>query len=563
MAYLEFFEGGKPARIEVQDTFLIGRDKDCDFVIASDAVSRHHTRIRRREEGAFLEDLDSLNGTFLNGRRMESAVRLHTGDKVTICNRVFRFVEEDDTDTAAMGVDLGSIKDVDDQEVDILGTLSVKAEPVPQELLQPEKALLALLDLLHCLSRNLDEKDLLPHLLDSLFRFFPQADHGVVLLMDTATGTLKPGAVRHRNGPAHCPLRLSRTILDRAVRNREAILSRDAATDAAFSASLSLVRLPIRALMCAPLVDQKNVILGVVQLHTETSGDAFTPRDLEVFGSIIHAAAVAVENANLHREMVEQDRLQRDLAHAQSVQKAFLPQSLPSVPGYDFHTHYEAAYTVGGDYYSFIDLGKNRLGIGVGDVSGKGVSAALLMAKLSSEVRAALTSTGDPGAALRVVNTALLDADIPMHFITLVLLVLDTRHHTLAIANAGHLAPLLRLPDGTVEAAASDIINLPLNIQPSTSDLYPTAVMDLEPGTTVLAYSDGITEAFSPDGRQLGQAPVDRILADSNGEPEAVTGALLEEIRVFAAGTPMRDDTTIVCFQHGDAGIGSAMDEPA
>src|SRR5262249_10491161 len=161
---------------------------------------------------------------------------------------------------------------------------------------------------------------------------------------------------------------------------------------------------------------------------------------------------------------------------------------------------YEAAYSVGGDYYGFVELPENRLAISLGDVSGKGMPAAMLMARLSSDIRFAAITEPNPGAAVRLGNRSLSEAGLRDKFGTRLYMVLDSRKHCLSVVNAGHMAVMIRKLNGDIEEIGEEKAGLPLNVAPDPDYEYQTVTYPLEPGTTALVYTDGVSEAMNPAG---------------------------------------------------------------
>ncbi len=235
---------------------------------------------------------------------------------------------------------------------------------------KPEVKLRAVLEISRYLSTALDLKDVLPKILECLFAVFPQADRGFILLQDPNTGQFTPKAVRKRHAPDADTPAVSQNILNQVVSNGRAILSADAAADARFDPNQSIRRLHIKSIMCAPMLSSAGAVLGVIQLDTEEVRTPFREEDLEVLVSATTQAAHAVELARLHQE-------RRDLEAATQIQKSFLPAARPRVPQLHFFDYYASARQIGGDYYDYIPLPSNRLAVALGDVSGKGVAAAL------------------------------------------------------------------------------------------------------------------------------------------------------------------------------------------
>src|SRR5262249_27091802 len=221
-----------------------------------------------------------------------------------------------------------------------------------------------------------------------LFDVFKQADRCFVIARDENTEQLIPKVIRTRRQSAETSARFSKTIVKRVLESGQALLFEDAQSGGqqmALSASIAEFR--IRSVMCAPLINQDGNAFGLIQLDSQDRNKTFTQEDLKLLVGVANQASIALENAKLHKIAVDVAVKQQDEEIARKVQRSFLPQRLPDIAGYQFYAFYQAAKNVGGDYYDFIPHGDNKLGILLGDVAGKGMAAALLMAKLSAEAR--------------------------------------------------------------------------------------------------------------------------------------------------------------------------------
>ncbi len=200
---------------------------------------------------------------------------------------------------------------------------------------------------------------------------------------------------------------------------------------------------------------------------------------------------------------MKRERFKRDLELARQVQLSFLPKSVPEVPGYEFYAHYKSAQEVGGDYYGFIPLPDGRLAMALGDVAGKGVPAALLMAKLSSETRYCLSTEPDAATAVSKLNDLLCEfAGEADRFVTLAMLVLDPLRHTITMVSAGHSSPLLYRPGVALEEVVSnDVTGLPLGIMEGYA--YEACQRVLQPGDSLLIFTDGVTDMLDPNSKQF------------------------------------------------------------
>ncbi len=206
------------------------------------------------------------------------------------------------------------------------------------------------------------------------------------------------------------------------------------------------------------MLSSSGAVLGVIQLDTEEVRTPFREEDLEVLASATTQAAHAVELARLHQE-------RRDLEAATQIQKSFLPATRPRVPQLHFFDYYSSARQIGGDYYDYIPLPGDRLAVALGDVSGKGVAAALWMARLSAAARFSLASEADAPTALRRLNLALTQPGADDRFVTFTAAILDLATYGVTLVNAGHMPPLRRRPGRAgVEEVGDPIVGLPLGV---------------------------------------------------------------------------------------------------
>ena len=250
------------------------------------------------------------------------------------------------------------------------------------------------------LGSSLDLDEVLPRILESLFRIFPQADRGYILLATDRDGELEARAIKDRRDDAGEPITLnpvSHTIAQRVIQEGKAILSEDVAADTRFDVSESVLDIPVRSVMCAPMIGPSRKPLGVIHIYTEDPSRQFGEADTEVLVGVAMLAGQAIEHAHSHAALLELDRRERELATARQVQLHFLPKHRPDVEGYDFFHYYHPADGVAGDYFDYIRLPDDRLAVTMADVAGKGMSAALLMARFCSDVRYCLARHHRPG----------------------------------------------------------------------------------------------------------------------------------------------------------------------
>ena len=253
-------------------------------------------------------------------------------------------------------------------------------------------------------------------------------------------------------------------------------------------------------------------------------------------------AARAVELARLHE-------VKRDLDAATAIQHSFLPAERPRMPGLKFFDHYAAAQQVGGDYYDYIVLPGGRLAVALGDVAGKGVAAALLMARLSAAARFCLATEPKLSVAVQQLNRTLMRACGDDRFITFVVGVIDVQSFSSTWVNAGHMPPLLRTAHGVAELGNAQV-GIPLGIFDRP---YEETRLQLLPGDAVMMYTDGVSEAHNPRGDLYGVERLRAIVAKKTGDAEALGPPVLMDVRQFSAGRPPGDDLTMVCVSRDGA----------
>jgi serine phosphatase RsbU (regulator of sigma subunit) len=306
------------------------------------------------------------------------------------------------------------------------------------------------------------------------------------------------------------------------------------------------------SLICAPLKTEKGV-LGVLLLVGPGSRE-FTAGDLKLVNAIAMQAAPAIEIAHLHQLELEKERLERDLQTARQVQAALLPHHMPVVQGWRFAAHWQPAREVSGDFYEFLHLPNNTLGLAIADVTGKGMPAALVMANTRSVLRAMAASRSkslaSPGALLAQVNNILCE-DMPRYmFVTCLLIYLNTQSGEFSFANAGHNLPYLCAKDGVTELRATGV---PLGLFPGTN--YEVQKAAIQPGESLLMYSDGLTEAHNAQDELFGYTRLQRVLEQSrlSLKGERLIGYLLQQLTDFTgAGWEQEDDVTFVVLDRDE-----------
>lgn len=296
--------------------------------------------------------------------------------------------------------------------------------------------------------------------------------------------------------------------------------------------------LTTRSEVAIPLKSAGRVI-GVLCIDYHQT-DAFSDDQLQVFQALAGHIAVAIENARLFRlERSQRETMQQESAEARAIQQALFLKPVPLIPGFAFETAWHPAGAVAGDWFDFIDLGRERYGIALADVSGKGMSAALLMSATRAILRSLAPLYSTPAETLEHLNRTLIE-DFPAgKFVTMVYGVLDASSREFTLASAGHLRPLV------INSHCSFLeldTGLPLGLGRSS---YPQCTITLSPGTKLLLYTDGITEAMDSTDQEYGPAR----LLEHFLQPGACVDGLIEEVQHFGAGATRTDDATALLIR--------------
>lgn len=562
MASLTILQGGEIGKkFDLEgERWVLGRSPECDVVLDVAAISRRHVILTEETGGFYVQDLGSRNGTYINSQRVVDRAPIRHGDKMLICDLLFEFANPlaagtlagEVPDSSSLLAGLAGMRTDDGDQDDDTSTIMATMDVAPAgktgwgTSAKPEAQLEALIEISNNLGSTLSVKEILPKLLDSLFKIFTQADRGFVVMRPQPDAPLVPVTTKARRPGDEENMRISRTIVEQAMEGKQAILSADASSDERFSMAQSIADFQIRSLICAPLIANDGEPLGVIQIDTRNQLSRFTDQDLQVLAGVANQASIAMDNARLHEDAVKQRALQRDLEVASQMQHALLPAKAPEVQGYHFFSFYESALMVGGDYYDYVLLPEDRFAVIVGDVAGKGVSAAILMAKLSSDVRFWLAREPDTAKAMGEINASFSRHGWDDRFVTMVVAVVDPRSHTLTLVNAGHMPPMLRNANCEVIEIGGDEAGLPVGVIDDFE--FEAYQRELEPGDFVTIFTDGFSEAMNSDRDLYGIEKLSEVISDKNVGPHELGEHVLGDVRRFAGDFPQSDDMCIVCF---------------
>jgi sigma-B regulation protein RsbU (phosphoserine phosphatase) len=363
-------------------------------------------------------------------------------------------------------------------------------------------------------------------------------DEGRTLVCSACAGAVDITGLRLASGDG---------IVGRAVQENVCQLVRDVRDDPAFQGKVDAsTGFTTRSILCAPMCVQDER-LGAIELVNKRDGDGlFSEADRHVLEALASSAALSILNARLAARLVEQERLRRELELASEIQKSLLPTARPAP--FPVHGVNVAARGVSGDFYDFLVRQDGRIAFCLGDVSGKGMNAALLMAKTVSLHRCLAKTTGEPGRLLAILNRETCETAVRGMFVTMVAGVYDPRTGMVRLANAGHEPPLHRARDGTFTAFPADAP--PLGILPDAA--FPEIELRLDGGALWLV-TDGVTEGRVRDGGELGVEGLRALVSRLAGRPpEERLAAVVAE---FTPGA-LHDDVTLLVLEDSAAPSG-------
>lgn len=541
-------------RVPVGTSMIVGRGGNCDLVIRDLAASRQHLQIRKVANGYECRDLDSSNGTRVNGEPIH-VHQLADGDEIRIGNTTLSFSLSNGVGTPPVEktVFLQTI-------IDPSGRTQAPPSTRSKELLE------AAYTLMNALSSNFNPCELVDSILSTTMRAV-RAQRGAVLFAGEA-GKLMPcpecGHVHIiRDGIPRLAgvdaIEISESVATRVLRDGENVLFQSARADRVVDATASIAALHLTSILCVPIRTQ-SAIHGILYIDTDLTDHEYSEDDLLLAAAAGNSAGLALENARIHRDLLDKQRIDQDIEAAWTIQEGFLVRDWPTDDSrLDVYGLTRPARVVGGDFYDFARLDEDHVGLLIGDVSGKGVPAALTMALLLAEFRLCAAGADSTAEVLRRLNERMVGRSRRGTFCTAALVALNLRTGHLMAANAGH-HPVLRISKErltTILPASGP----PLGILPGLG--WNDDEKIIRPGETILLYTDGIAEAKRPDGKategrdddEYGLEGIEKVARARFEEgPKALIEAILDDVDRYCSPLAPHDDCTMIALRyHGHA----------
>src|SRR3954452_12423516 len=513
----------------------VGRSSAAELCFPEDAgLSRQHFAFEAQDGEWTVQDLGSKNGTFVNNIPLKARLILKPGDRITAGHLVV--VYSPDAENPNSGVVVFEANEPSSPSTStVVTSLEGAHQALSFERSGPKASapIQALIGAVQAFEESRSLNELYPVVLDLAIQAV-NAQRGVILVLEG--DTLVPRAHKGEG------FRISSAVRDRVLQEKSSILVRDAQLDDAFKGRMSIVEQKVHTMMAVPL-QTKDRIVGLIYLDSPFVLREFTKDDLSLLTIMANLAAFRIVSGLLAGAEQGERLMRRDLNQAADIQTGMLPDKAPKVYGADLAGFNAACRTVGGDYYDFFTYADGSVALALGDVSGKGMPASLMMMALQARVQVLAEDPTDLGAFMMRLNKATCAKCPSNRFVTFFFSALDAATGDLRFANAGHNPPILMRASGEAQMleGGGPVLGI-LAVAP-----YSEQRERLEQGDMLVIYSDGVTEATNHEYEEFGEDKLIDVLRKHRDEPatkivEAVTKSLTE----FAAGAPQPDDITLV-----------------
>jgi phosphoserine phosphatase RsbU/P len=521
----------------------VGRSSAVDLSFPEDnGLSRQHFVFESQGEDEWtVQDLGSKNGTLVNNIPLKARLVLKPGDRISAGHLTIVYAPHQ---AAQPGAQTGGkpgvvIFDRDQEEstsssaVTLEGALSNQTMLFERGGAKTSAPLQALIQAGQQLSENIPLEQLFEVILGLAIKAV-NAQRGVVMILEH--GELVAKAHKGEG------FRISTKVRDRVINDKVCLLVKNTALDEAFKGRMSIVEQRVHTMMAAPL-QAKDRIIGLIYVDSPFILREFKDEDQSLLTVMGNIAAVRIEHARL-AEIEQAERiLKRDLSQAAEIQQGILPDQPPQVAGFDLAGFNLPCRTVGGDYYRFVTYPGERIGLALGDVSGKGMPAALMVMAFDARLRVLAEDEESPATLVTRLNKTTCASCPSNRFITFFYGVADPATGELTFANAGHNPPFVVRASGEVESLSGG--GPVLGIIPFAT--YQQQSTRFEPGDLLVIYSDGVTEANNISEEEFGEDRLVEVLRSHRAQPAGtIVNVVMEALGQFTMGAPQGDDITLV-----------------
>ena len=531
----------------------LGRSADNDIPIPDPFSSGRHALIVPSESGFAVRDNGSKNGTFVNGKKVTALTELKEGDEILIGSVRILFDKAlqtniEVTDIPAPTTNINTMIPFKDILASPTSRTTVQAAiPISEvDQVRAENRIYSVLsEVSKALVLHKPLSELLDHIMDLISEHLSM-DRGVLMLKEGNPIQLIPKVIRINNKHLqNQKFLVSKSIMNMAFEQSLAVLTSDASLDPRFKGRESIINSGIHSAICVPLYNNKEVI-GIIYADRISLLQEFREDDLRLLTLLSNLAAIKIENAMLIEQSIEKEKMEREMQLAAQIQKDFLPKTAPSCDHFDIAGRNIPCHQVGGDYYDFIPIDPCRIGIAVADVSGKGVSASLLMASLRAALHSEVHPRYEMEAMAEKLNNFVHQSSAINAFITFFYCELNKESGDLVYVNAGHNLPLVLNRSGDVRELESS--GLCLGMLPQMT--YEIRQEALKPGDVFVLYTDGITESRNKANEEYGGERLAEVCRKHAGAlASELMDAVFRDLDAFTEKAPAADDRTLVVLK--------------
>lgn len=524
---------------------VIGREaSQVNLVLDNQSISRRHTRFTRGNGGFYVEDMQSRNGTFLNDLRINGKQLVKSGDVVRLGRQTRAKIEvmENPSGQSSGSISLSSSS----------GRPSITGSRKPTSH-HETKTLSVLLEVTKNLNSSLDRDTVLRRVVDAVIEL-AKVERGFLLL--GPPDKLEIAIARNQDKQPLPPEqhRLSQSTLCEILSSHDPKCIFDAASDEELKNKASIAALHLRTILGVPLYvhdhhggEEHERFVGLIYADSTEKSPAEAHRVLDLLSALGSHAAIAIENARLHRHLLEKERLEEDLKIAREIQDSLMPQEIPQTESLEVAAVSIPLQAVGGDYFMLRKMGEDNLAVAVGDVMGKGLPASLMMAVLHASLEALLFDESPQTDLIAKLNNLLASQKAKNKFITFFYGIFEGRKFR--YVNAGHNPPLVFRSDGSFE----ELVDGGMILGAMEGAPYLEGETELHPGDLLLLYTDGLIESENAAGEEFGEDRVRAFGAASTRLSSAeVLTTLRQELDEFCGDHPLKDDLTLLAIRPDD-----------
>lgn len=543
------------------DFISIGRSSKCEIILSDKSISRRHAEILITDGQVYVRDAGSSNGSFVNNKQIKEPCLLKANDYIRLGAVVIQLIAEkgvgneittqaseeiveenvvlETPSPAVQGFVNEIVSDVSNPQ------LNIKLDTITNnDYKDPFTRLKIICQVGDAIKGIADIKELLQTLIEYLQKLLI-FDNGFIMLKDEETGKLSPQIVKRKN-PDSQKVNISKSILEKVVKDRVSLLIENASSDARFEGVSSVSSSKISSAMCAPMI-YKDELLGIIYLDNKQADKRYKTDEQELLNGIANQAASSIAFAKLLIKIKSHARIERDFEIAKEIQNNYLPKKLPRIPNFDTDAFCLPSFQIGGDYYDIIDIGDGKWAVIMAEVSGKGIPAALLVNTIRLTVNIEISrGNADITSILSKIDQRIFMEGKQTMFATVFLGILDVVNRSMEYISAGHNAPLLYQPGEEIKflRTSHKLLGFSEGIKCATEEIF------IPPDCTLLLYTDGIPDLKNSSNEFFGEKRIREVISEKHMlSAREIKQAYLDKISQFKEGVYQFDDLAMMALK--------------